>query len=344
LRRESDLKPATNHPQSEERISMKLLTLLSLLTLLALPVDSSAQAGAGNAGAAGRAEPGVEMLTRDTLSAADLKRIAQQIDQWKRVEGDGGVTPRVAKTRTAAMLKVLGASCVVSDAAYRGKAPGNDAQHIYEAACDDGMGYLLTLHDTTLSGLSCLATSDDSPVKCALPANADNKGMAGAVLKRGGVECRVRDLKWLGISAANLDHIEAVCEGGGGYVMRSPQLGSGGKLEVLSCEDAVKQGVACQLSPQAASASQSSADSRPTLSWFKETLSRNGVSCESKRARIVGRESVKRRYLVEFECADRPDGLVAIVPPAGDTVNSFESMNCVSAAERGIRCDFIVKP
>jgi hypothetical protein len=323
---------------------MKLLTLLSLLIVLALPVDSSAQAGAGNAGAAGRVEPGVEMLTRDTLSPADLKRIAQQIDQWKRVEGNGSVTPRVAKTRAEAMLKVLSASCVVADAAYRGKAPNDDAQHIYEAACDDGTGYLLMLRDSTLSGISCMATSRDDSVKCALPANADSLGMAGAVLKRGGVECKVRDLKWLGISAANLDHIEAVCEGGGGYVMRSPQLGSSGKLEVLSCEDAIKQGVACQLTPQAASASKAGADARPTLSWFKEELVRNGVSCQTKRARIVGRESVKRRYLVEFECSDRQDGLVAFVPPADDKVNSFESMNCVSAAERGIRCDFIVKP
>ena len=37
-------------------------------------------------------------------------------------------------------------------------------QHIYEAACEDGMGYLLMLHDSTLTGISCLATGrDESP-------------------------------------------------------------------------------------------------------------------------------------------------------------------------------------
>ena len=129
------------------------------------------------------------------------------------------------------------------------------------------MGYLLMLQDTTLTGTSCLATGrDDSPVKCALPANSDSKVMAGAVLKRNGIQCKVRDLKWLGTSAANLDHIEAACEGGGGYVMRSPQLGSSGKLEVLSCQDAIKQGIACELSPKRSRPRlQSSADSRPTL-------------------------------------------------------------------------------
>ena len=54
--------------------------------------------------------------------------------------------------------------------------------------------------------------------------------------------------------------------------------------------------------------------------------------------------SAVRRYLVEFECSDRPEGLVAIVPPAADTVNPFESMNCALAAERGIRCELSVKP
>ena len=163
-------------------------------------------------------------------------------------------------------------------------------------------------------------------------------------MKRSGVECKVRELKWLGTSAANLDHIEAACEAGGGYVIRSPRPGSSGKLEVLGCQDAIRQGVACELSPSAPSAAESNAGSRPTLSWFKEALSRNGVSCESRRARIFGRESGKRRYLVEFECSDRPEGLVAIVPPAGDTVNPFESMNCTAAAERGIRCELSVKP
>jgi hypothetical protein len=65
------------------------------------------------------------------------------------------------------------------------------------------------------------------------------------------------------------------------------------------------------------------------------------VSCQSKRARIIGRESVKRRYLVEFECSDRPEGLIAYVPAAGDATHAFESMNCPSAAQRGIKCELL---
>lgn len=277
------------------------------------------------------------------MSQADLKRLAEKMDQWNRVDG-AGVPPRVAKVRTAAMLKVLNVPCEVSEAAYRGTASDAADRHIYEAACKDGMGYLLLLQDTSLRGINCLsAEHEEPPAKCALPVNADSKVMAGSVLTRNNIACKVRDVKWLGVSAANLEHIEVACESGGGHVLRSPQPGSNGKQDVVGCDEAAKQGIACRLSPQPSSAS-ASTDSRPSLDWFKQALSRNGVSCKTKRARIVGRESTKRRYLVEFECSDRPEGLVAMVPPAGDTVNPFESMTCASAAERGIRCELSVKP
>lgn len=254
---------------------MKLSTLLSILAVLILPVESPAQTVvAPNAGASGRQEPGGDNLSRDTLSQSDLKRLTEKIEQWNRVEGNVGVPPQVAKVRTTAMLTVLKLACEVSEASYRGTAPDDAGQQVYEAACENGMGYLLRLKHSVLTGVSCLASDrEESPVKCTLPGNTGS-----------------------------------------------------------------------ELSPGVASAAPPNGDTRPSLSWFKEALSRNGVSCESKRARIVGRESIKRRYLVEFECPDRPEGLVAFVPPAGDTVNSFESMNCLSAAERGIRCELLVKP
>ena len=322
---------------------MKLSTFLTILFVLSFPVDSSAQAGGGAAQTAtGGHEPAEDIRTRNSLSQSELKRLAEQIDQWRRVEGKGGVPPRVAKSRTAAMLRVLNVSCAVTDAAYRGVAPDNAERHVYEAACNDGLGYLFFLQQETLTGTSCLATgSDESQMKCALPANSDSRIMAGTVLKNSHIQCNVKEVKWLGASAANLDHVEVACESSGGYVMRSPQPGSSGKLDVLSCPDAIKQGITCELSVNAPSATVSTADLRPTLSWFKEVLSRNGVSCQSKRARIVGRESIKRRYLVEFECSDRPEGLIAFVPPAGDTANAFESMSCAVAAERGIRCELL---
>jgi hypothetical protein len=318
---------------------MKLLTLLCMLTVFAMPIESLAQAAGGAGPLPPRVEPTEDLRTQNALSQSEIRRLAEQIEQWNRVEGKAGVPPRVARLRTASMLKVLNVSCAVTDAAYRGPAPDAPAKKIYEAACEDGMGYLLTLQDATLTGTSCLATTSESPLKCALPANSDGKVMAGNVLSRHEIQCKVRDSRWLGANAAGLDHVEVACENGAGYVIRTPHLGLTGKLDVFSCQEGIDQGVRCELSSPAAVPA-SAGDSRPSLAWFKDALVQHGVACQSKRARIVGRESIKRRYLVEFDCADRPEGLVTFVPMAGDTVNPFEAMNCLTAAGRGIRCEW----
>jgi hypothetical protein len=249
---------------------MKLFMVLSALTAMALPIASPGQGVAGTGGAASRQEPTEDLRMQNALSQAEIRRLAEQIDQWHRVDGTAGVPPNVARTRTSAMLAVLKVSCAVSDAAYRGQTLDDTGTQIYEAACEKG----------------------------------------------------------------------------GGYVIRSPRPGSIGKLEALSCQEAFAQGVPCELSPQPQPTArpEPAADARPALAWFKDALAGNGVLCETRRARIVGRESIKRRYVVEFECVNRAEGLIAFVPAAGDSVNPFESMSCVSAAARGIRCELLSGP
>jgi hypothetical protein len=313
------------------------LKCLPVLFALAMTGTGFAQSGAGAGSAGGSREPTEDLRTRNAMSQAELKRLSEQIDQWSRADGRN-ITPRAARARAAAMMEVLEVSCVLSDAAYRGTTPGIATQHLYEAACEEGTGFLLALQGTSLTGVSCLAPGpDDTAPKCALPANADPKQMATTILGRHRIACQARDLRWLGASAAHIDHFEVACEQGGGHVIRAPVPGTVGTLAVISCQDASQQGIACALSSPTASPP-AAPDARPTLSWFQEALVRNGVTCQTKRARIVGRESVKRRYVVEFECADRPEGLVAFVPASGDTVNAFESASCQEAAARGVTC------
>jgi hypothetical protein len=286
-----------------------------------------------------RSEPTEDLRTQNAMSQSELKRLGEMVDQWSRVEGKAGVSPREARKRAGQMLEVLEVSCELTDAAYRGTVPGETPAHLYEAACADGMGYLMRLAGDSLSGTSCLSGDElASQVKCALPANFDTRALVAAVLRGRSVPCEVSDVRWSGVDADNRDHVEVACESEPGKVLRYPRPGRRGELQVLGCEEAGSSGVRCQLT---ASAPGGGADSRPTLSWFKEALARHGVTCESRRARIVGRESIKRRYVVAFECDGLPEGLIAFVPAEGDTVNAFESINCVTAASRGIHCQFV---
>ena len=194
-----------------------------------------------------RRDPGDRPLTRDTLSQSDLKRIAEQIDQWTRIEETDRDTSRShvayrGNARCPESLVWCRTPRIVEGARYR--------QHLYEAACEDGMGYLLVLHGTTLTGTSCLATGhDDSPMKCELPANADRNAMAGTVLKR----TRHR-LQGAGPEMAWYQR----CESGSHrnclrrrWRLCDPQSASGIERQtrgLLGCQDAVKHGIACELS------------------------------------------------------------------------------------------------
>jgi hypothetical protein len=138
--------------------------------------------------------------------------------------------------------------------------------------------------------------------------------MAATVMRNSGTQCAANKVKWLGESAEpKLDYTEVACSDDRRFVLRTPAPGAGGNIDVLSCQDAVAHGAKCQLTGDAAAAAAAApaAQTRPTLQWFKDALSKNGVTCEVRKARIVGPESIKRRYIVEYQCrfghAGRPE-------------------------------------
>jgi hypothetical protein len=311
-----------------------------------------------------------EGITMGYMSQGDVKGLADFLDSTRLLERKDLVPKTVATKRSAAMLKALALPCQLTDAQHiaAGKSmTGGKSVDVglYEVACANGMGYLLTMSDFSMaSGISCLAASatqsgegsDQAKVdsKCHLPANADLNEMAATVMRNSGTQCAASKVKWLGESAEpKLDYTEVACSDDRRFVLRTPAPGAAGNIDVLSCQDAVAHGAKCQLTGDAAAATTAgaaptagtaaaapAAQTRPTLQWFKDALSKNGVTCEVKKARIVGRESIKRRYIVEYQCPQQPHGLVAYVPSEGDTVNAFEWVDCDTAASRKLSCQF----
>lgn len=299
------------------------------------------------------------------MSSADVKGLADFVDNTRRLERKDLVSKTLASKRSTVMLDALHIDCKLADAEHlaSGKTGGSNPVSVglYEVACTNGMGYLLTLMGlSSASAISCFAASATQPaaanpanvqLKCQLPANQDLNVMATAVMRNAGTACEVHGLQWLGQGAAPAtDYTEVACNDGQGFVLRTPAPGSPGAIDVLNCSEAARHGAQCKLSAAvvaaaATTAAQGSAtpavEKRPDLQWFKDALSKNGVSCDVKKARVVGRESVKRRYVVEYQCPQQPRGLVAYVPSAGDAVNAFESMDCDAAAGRKIACQFV---
>jgi hypothetical protein len=335
--------------------------------------------GGGGAAFAQRAPPVIgpptttaDRQTLGSMSQSDVQGLADFVNSAKRLEPKNLVSKSLAKKRSGTMLNALHINCQLTDAEQvgSGKTTADSKQvdiGLYEAACANGMGYLLTLVGRDgATGISCLAASATQPgetsdpakvdTKCHLPADQDINAMATTVMRGAGVACDAHGAKWLGQSGSPaLDYTEIACNGGEGFVLRTPAPGSVAAIDVLSCADAATHGAQCQMSAPAVAVAAASAPTaagggplpegpRPDLQWFKDALSKKGVSCDVKKARVVGRESIKRRYIVEYQCPQQPQGLVAYVPSPGDTASLFESMDCAAASVRKIACQFVALP
>jgi hypothetical protein len=307
-----------------------------------------------------------EGFTTGYMSQSDVKGLADFVDNTRLLERKGLVSKTLAAKRSSIMLAALQISCQLTDAQHvaagKSTAGGKPVDiGLYEVACANGMGYLLTMRDlSTASGISCLTASatllSDTPdpvkvdLRCRLPANENTGEMATTVMRNAGTTCAASKVKWLGESAApnKLDYTEVACSDDREFVLRTPAPGAAGNIDVLSCQDAAARGAKCQLSAAESDTAAASttvptpaSQARPTLQWFKDALSKNGVACDVKQARIVGRESIKRRYIVEYQCPQQPHGVVAYVPSDGDTVNPFEWIDCDAAAARKLSCQFM---
>jgi hypothetical protein len=102
----------------------------------------------------------------------------------------------------------------------------------------------------------------------------------------------------------------------------------------MSCQEAAIQGLKCRLTDAAPVASPVS------MQALRDALKSNGVNCEPTQMRLVGREAVDKRYVVELQCLEQPKGIVALIPLDGNS-NPFETMTCAAAAEQEILCKFI---
>jgi hypothetical protein len=206
----------------------------------------------------------------------------------------------------------------------------------YEAACDNGMGYFLVSQAPEPPvAYSCFGAEAGSG-GCTLPANSDLKKMATAVITHAGTPCTVRDFSRLGISQKNeAEFIEVNCEDNKGYIVGIALPGTPQEIRVTACADAMmKLGFACRMP--------ANAGATVTMQAFKDALAKNGVACDATQVRPIGQENVKKRYVVEFQCPQQPNGVVALIPLAGNP-NPFEAFDCAGAARFGVTCKFTAK-
>jgi hypothetical protein len=326
---------------------MRRILVSSILLAVLLAVPAVAQGG-------GRGDPNGPPETRDSnynsvsefdrvtkFGTSDAGKYIDLLRQRARTVKGKSVGELLAedKASATALVSMLKLPCTVTNAVL----VAEDATALtktYEVVCDSRVGYFLVQSTSPgkSSAFSCfaadaarladIAAHREPSIVCSLPENIDAKASVSAILAIAGRPCTVQGTRWMGQSATtNTDFLEVACQGGDGLVVSSPLPGARSPLKVDTCHASALRGLPCRLS-----------DNGVTLQTFKDALAQHGVSCDAENMRLVGRETIKRRHVVEFLCPKQhPEGLVAFIP-ADTTGAPFEVMDCQAAAKQQVAC------
>jgi hypothetical protein len=294
-----------------------------------------------------------------SLSRADLEKLGG--DHPKDRKGDVPKDPVLArsqaKAQAAKLVDALHASCEIDDARLvvagtRRLTPGGKEvdTRVYEVACRGRGGYLLETQGSDLPvGISCLhaeeaRAADEAQHKetgffCSLPANKDVHSFVSSLIASAkGTSCSVQQLQYFGRSeSTQTEYSEVICADGKGFLLRMPLLGSSASDLIMSCKEAAQQGIKCRLTDAGP------VETPVTLDTFKEALAHNGVACKIDQLRTIGQEDHRKRYVVEYRCADAASGAISFIPLPGNA-SPFESMTCSEAASQGLACVLSGKP
>lgn len=327
---------------------MRILIGMSVVLALATGLAWAQQPGASPVDNWG-SRMGANNMTQDQFNK--LGDYADQARRLTKDDKDKGKTlaDLLAEDKTAAVevAKSLPLSCEVSDAVLAAEGPTTlNGQTVdtktYEVACANGLGYFLVKPSIGAPyGFSCLAAEATRQADiaagrapgtgCKLGANLSPETIVTNVLSRSGVSCMVSKITSHGQNAkAKIEYTEAACADGKGFILLTALPGSQMTPQSMSCKDAGNRGIPCKLT-----------ESGPvvTKQTFIDALKTNNIACSASvdKIHVIGQETAKKRYVVEFVCPERPEGLVAFIPLA-DSTAPFESKSCQDAAKLRAMC------
>lgn len=315
---------------------------LALGTLVTMIAWSERAIGQASPGGSAYPQSGPSSNMPSTPEQSDQQRFFRENVYGKRNSAlKATAAQKVTATQEAGeILASSSLACKLVDAAQVAEGPATVNGHAvntktYEIACDSGVGYFLIAQPPEKPvGFSCFAADaaraaaqgKPTATVCMLSANADLKTMISAALSRQGKTCQARDVRWIGQnSKAGVEFIEAACADGAGYVLKLPQPQSSQQAAALACADAARQGIACKLTD--------SGTPIVTIETFKAALAQHKIACDAVNVRVIGKQSMSKRHVVEFQCPQQPQGLVAFIP-LSDSTAPFETMDCPTAAAK----------
>jgi hypothetical protein len=197
-----------------------------------------------------------------------------------------------------------GSQCMISDARYLGsKATG---ETFYEVGCGSAPGFLLeTVKGQPPKQIGCDQVAS-GPMACKFTTQAQidaaTNTAATALLAKSGKTCQLTKSRLIGTLQTGDTGYEVACQDGTGYVLTAEP--SGAFHQAINCANT---GDACKLTDA------TKAESAETGTYTRLAKA-SGYPCDVAKYRFIGMDQKSNSEVVELQCSNRPDGVIALFP------------------------------
>ena len=216
-----------------------------------------------------------------------------------------------------------GVTCTPTNARYLGS---NDTVAVFEAACQEGPGYILQapLPGLTAATVAVPCIQAAGKMACTLTSPGQNQAFLGALASKAGRTCQISGSRYLGSDQkTGVSYYELGCGAQPGFVLGANK--TGGLDRVLSCTEAKNLAGGCTLTDETKVAAQQTAD-------YTRMVKAAGFDCDVSKSREIGQDA-SHDSIAELACSNRPDGMVAVFPAAAG--GRVQLVDCVKAGEFG---------
>lgn len=195
---------------------------------------------AGAASASTDATPGPDAAGPSARSAEQDRYPARTQDR-RRDSGPGSRTAVQIEQATREALAGAGLTCELTGSAEIGEIEGGN--FLYEAACAQGAGYLVTSGEAP-EVFDCLQLGSalerhppaegETATQCTLPANKDRAAMIAPLARAANISCRVDNGLHLGVTNGGGNRYEVGCAGSDGFWIDVDATGAASKISCLT--------------------------------------------------------------------------------------------------------------
>jgi hypothetical protein len=239
--------------------------------------------------------------------------------------------------------------CKVADARWIAEDAKKEGE-FYELTCKDGSDAVYNIPhddkaDQSVGLMSCLQT-DGTALACTLGDHAAAVKTLAPFARKARSDCDTTDGRYIG-AKNGVDFFEVACATPPGFILA---LDASGKVAAtFGCDkaeaiggckftdEATAKAAAKAQSAHAEAVTEAKADAQKDA--YAAALQQAQVACDFDQYARLGTDTATGRDVVEFHCAQKPNGLLAFLPGKASG-SSFEAYDCLAGHVLKLTCRF----